>query len=178
MTPELHARIVADSRDLVAWLRARSRGITATDVASLSSDKSIIRAAEVEHGVSPAGHVPLGAAPHLRSLIVLTSERIVSILEHVGTGSLVFTASAEDYDVAELRPLLDRYGRGQGVDAAYRHRLCRLAWELTADSFGGRQQLYERLHSGSPEVTVAASYLRYDKSKAIDMVHRLIGAPD
>ncbi|MEN0025031.1 MAG: recombinase, partial [Microbacterium sp.] len=33
MTPELQARIVADSRDRVAWMRARSRGITATDVA-------------------------------------------------------------------------------------------------------------------------------------------------
>ncbi|MEJ1154990.1 YqaJ viral recombinase family protein [Microbacterium marmarense] len=46
MTPELAARIVADSRDRVAWMRARSRGITATDVASLTSEKSIVRAAD------------------------------------------------------------------------------------------------------------------------------------
>ncbi|MFL0410772.1 YqaJ viral recombinase family protein [Microbacterium paludicola] len=47
MTPELQARILADSRDRVAWLRARARGITATDVASLTaSDKSIARAAD------------------------------------------------------------------------------------------------------------------------------------
>lgn len=50
MTPELQARIVADSRDRVAWLRARSRGITATDVAGLSGDKSIIRAADAKLG--------------------------------------------------------------------------------------------------------------------------------
>lgn len=48
VTPELAARIVADSRDRVAWMRARSRGITATDVASLTSDKSITRAADAK----------------------------------------------------------------------------------------------------------------------------------
>ncbi|UYK40764.1 YqaJ viral recombinase family protein [Microbacterium terricola] len=48
MTPELAARIVADSRDRVAWVRARSRGITATDVASLTSEKSITRAADAK----------------------------------------------------------------------------------------------------------------------------------
>jgi hypothetical protein len=35
------SRIVADSSDRVAWLRARSRGITATDVASLSTPHSV-----------------------------------------------------------------------------------------------------------------------------------------
>ncbi|MBV0895573.1 YqaJ viral recombinase family protein [Microbacterium sp. NC79] len=50
MTPELAARIVADSRDRVAWVRARSRGITATDVATLSSAASIQRAATAKLG--------------------------------------------------------------------------------------------------------------------------------
>ncbi|NHI17816.1 YqaJ viral recombinase family protein [Microbacterium excoecariae] len=45
-TPDLEARIVADSRDRVAWLRARSQGITATDVAHLSTPASILRAAQ------------------------------------------------------------------------------------------------------------------------------------
>lgn len=48
MTPELRARIVADSRDRVAWVRARSRGITATDVAALTSEKAIGRAADAK----------------------------------------------------------------------------------------------------------------------------------
>ena len=53
MTPELAARIVADSRDRVAWMRARSRGITATDVAGLTSAKSISRAADAKLGGGP-----------------------------------------------------------------------------------------------------------------------------
>ena len=48
MLPELAARIVADSRDRVAWVRARSRGITATDVASLTSENAIAKAAEAK----------------------------------------------------------------------------------------------------------------------------------
>lgn len=48
MTPELAARMVADSRDRVAWVRARSRGITATDVAGLTSDRVIARAADAK----------------------------------------------------------------------------------------------------------------------------------
>ncbi len=46
--PELAARIVADSRDRVAWVRARSRGITATDAASLTSPRAIARAADAK----------------------------------------------------------------------------------------------------------------------------------
>ncbi|MFT4260776.1 YqaJ viral recombinase family protein [Microbacterium sp.] len=53
MTPELQARIVADSRDRVAWMRARSRGITATDVAGLTGPKSIERAAQSKLGGGP-----------------------------------------------------------------------------------------------------------------------------
>lgn len=44
----LAARAVADSRDRVAWTRARSRGITATDVASLTSMKAIAKAADAK----------------------------------------------------------------------------------------------------------------------------------
>ncbi|MGB3731059.1 YqaJ viral recombinase family protein [Microbacterium sp.] len=53
MTPELQARIIADSSDRVSWLRARTRGITATDVAGLSSETSIARAADAKLGRGP-----------------------------------------------------------------------------------------------------------------------------
>jgi hypothetical protein len=45
---DLESRIVADSRDRVAWIRARSRGITATDVATLTSVNAIARAADAK----------------------------------------------------------------------------------------------------------------------------------
>lgn len=54
MSPELEARIVADSRDRAGWLRARSAGITATDVAQLSTEASIQRAAIAKLGGGPS----------------------------------------------------------------------------------------------------------------------------
>lgn len=53
IAPELAARVVADSHDRVAWMRARSRGITATDVAQLTSHTSIARAADAKLGGGP-----------------------------------------------------------------------------------------------------------------------------
>lgn len=48
IAPTLASRIIADSRDRVAWMRARSRGITATDVAQLTSGNAIARAADAK----------------------------------------------------------------------------------------------------------------------------------
>jgi hypothetical protein len=45
VNPLLAGRIVVDGDDRIAWLRARSRGITATDVAKLSTPASIQSAA-------------------------------------------------------------------------------------------------------------------------------------
>jgi hypothetical protein len=39
--PDHRSRVVASSTDRVAWLRARSTGVTATDVARLSSERSL-----------------------------------------------------------------------------------------------------------------------------------------
>jgi hypothetical protein len=50
-------RIVADSTDRVGWLRARSRGITATDVAKLATAKSVQNAAyDKIHGTGFSGN--------------------------------------------------------------------------------------------------------------------------
>ena len=51
-------RILAHASDRVAWLRARARGITATDVAKLSTQASILAAARQKvHGSGFSGNV-------------------------------------------------------------------------------------------------------------------------
>ena len=51
------SRIVADSTDRIAWLRARSQGITATDAAKLATAKSVQNAAyDKTHGSSFSGN--------------------------------------------------------------------------------------------------------------------------
>jgi aromatic ring hydroxylase len=136
--------------------------------------QSLVRAAEIDCQTTPGGLVAPGSLIHQRAFIAMVSERIVSLMEHIGTSSLIFVPTSEDFDVPELLPLLELYGRGKELPALDRAKLCRLAWELTADSFGGRHQLYERLHSGDPATIVAAVYQRYDKKNAVDIVKRLL----
>jgi len=45
-TPDHRSRVVANATDRVAWLRARSRGVTATDVARLSSTRAVAGVAQ------------------------------------------------------------------------------------------------------------------------------------
>lgn len=57
VTSSYQDRFVADSSDRVAWLRARSRGITATDVAKLTTPHSIQTAATAKlHGTGFSGN--------------------------------------------------------------------------------------------------------------------------
>ena len=110
-----------------------------------------------------------------RAFNILISERMVSLLEHIGTGAMIFNQSDSDLNAPELKSLLDTYGRGRDADAADRQKLARLAFELSGEAFGSRQQLYERLHSGDPYMWMANAYNSYDKSRAVDAVNRLLG---
>jgi hypothetical protein len=49
-TPDHRTRVVASSDDRVAWLRARSCGVTATDVARLSSSRALKAVAQEKLG--------------------------------------------------------------------------------------------------------------------------------
>jgi len=135
---------------------------------------SILRAAEIDGTTTSGGHYAPARTLHLRSMIAQASERIVQILEHIGSSSLIFTASANDLNTPELQPFLEKYYSGKDTDAMTRQKLCKLGWELTGDSFGGRQQLYERLHSGSPDMITSNVYRLYDKTNAVAMVERLL----
>ena len=115
---------------------------------------------------------------HIRVFMARFSERFPDIIRHVCTSSLVGSPMDADFDVPELRPLLDTYFRGRGMDARKRVRLAKLAWELTGDSFAGRQTLYERLHHGDPIRNTAIVYTSYDKTRAVELVERLLALDD
>lgn len=111
--------------------------------------RSSLRAAEVDAVRSSGGHYMPKLAPERRAMVTMISERFVELVEHIGTSSLIFLPTAEDWDQPELKRHLDVYLRGKGATGLDRYKLCKLAWELTGDAFGGRQQLYERLHSST-----------------------------
>ena len=79
--------------------------------------------------------------------------RIKEIIEQDVSSALIYlSSSGRDFDVPELRPLLDRYYRGaNGVDAMTRSKVLKLLWDAVGTEFGGRHELYERNYAGNHE---------------------------
>ena len=42
------------------------------------------------------------------------------------------------------------------------------------DAYGSRQQIYERLHSGDPNMMVANAYKNFDLSEGVDLVSKFL----
>jgi hypothetical protein len=104
-------RIVADSGDRVAWLRARSRGITATDAAKLATRESVRSAAyEKLHGTRRS----FGGSrytDHGREREPVIAEW-VRRTHGIAPSTLLFHAEGEDRHLATPDGLAaDRHGR-------------------------------------------------------------------
>ena len=140
----------------------------------LSLARTNLRAGEIDCVRTPGGHYRPAPAPERRALVTMVSERFVELVEHIGTSSLIFLPTAEDWTVPELKKHLDVYMRGKGISPIDRYKLCKLAWDLTGDGYGSRQQLYERLHSGDPDVMVQNAYRQFDVSAGVELVTKFL----
>ncbi len=136
--------------------------------------RSSLDDAEKNCVATPGGHYKPATRPERRSLVTMISERFVELVEHIGTSSLIFLPNAEDWDAPDLRKHLDVYMRGKDASPMDRYKLCKLAWELTGDAYGSRQQLYERLHSGDPNMMVAMAYKKFDMTHGVDLVSKFL----
>lgn len=76
------------------------------------------------------------------------ASRICEILRIVSGSGIVMHPSLKDLSAPELKPYVDLYMRGKNCDAVYKSRLFKLAWELIADAFGSRQEIYELWNRG------------------------------
>ncbi|MDP6644889.1 MAG: 4-hydroxyphenylacetate 3-hydroxylase N-terminal domain-containing protein [Rhodospirillales bacterium] len=137
--------------------------------------RNAIRAGHVDCHKTKGGHYAPAAFFDRRSMVTRVSERFCDLVEHIGTSSTIFTHSAEDWDNPEIKKYLDTYMRGHNTTPLDRHKICKLAWELTGDSYGRRQQLYERLHSGDAEVVKAGPGKSFDFAPGLDRLGNLLG---
>src|SRR3984885_6260452 len=78
------------------------------------------------------------------------SGRMVELLREICASGIIMQPSENDLASPDIRPYLDKYMRGKGVDVDYKARLFRLAHDLAASSFGLRQDIYEYWHGGDP----------------------------
>jgi 4-hydroxyphenylacetate 3-monooxygenase len=79
--------------------------------------------------------------------------KIKEIIENVLASALIYLpSSALDFQVSEIRPVLDRFVRGSnGYTAVDRVKLMKLMWDAIGTEFGGRHELYERNYFGNHE---------------------------
>ena len=79
-------------------------------------------------------------------------DRVREIFETALAGAPIYTVSGPaDLQNTELRPYIDRYFRGSGVEAEERIKLFKLIWDALYSEFAGRHALYERNYAGNQD---------------------------
>lgn len=118
-----------------------------------------------------------------RSLAPAVYPRIREAMLLLGAGGLMqLPSSAEDLRLHELRPFIDRYFRGTGVDGEGRIKLWKLAWDAIGSEFGARHELFERTYAGSfDNVRIDNLFLAEhdgDRARCTDLVDRALSDYD
>jgi 4-hydroxyphenylacetate 3-monooxygenase len=79
-------------------------------------------------------------------------DRVRELFETTLAGAPIYTVSSpRDLLNPDLRPTLDRYFRGTGLDAEARLQLFKLIWDALYSEFAGRHALYERNYAGNQD---------------------------
>lgn len=104
--------------------------------------------------------------------------RIVEILQLIGAGSLIMIPGEKDFE-SENGALLETYLKAEETDARRKVALLRLAWEMSAGAFGGRQTLYERFFFGDATRVASRLYHSYTfKERYRDRVKAFLDSDD
>ena len=133
----------------------------------------------VEHNayMTEGGLMSLGTLSGMNIFFAQTSARMVQLLREISGSGLIMQPSEADLANPELRPYLDRYMRGKGVDVEYKSRLYRFAHDLAVSSFGMRQEVYEYWHGGDPNRNRINLLRRYDQDEIIGRIKETLSKP-
>jgi aromatic ring hydroxylase len=140
--------------------------------------RTAIRAGHADCSKSAGGHWQPQLFLDRRSMVTRVSERFCDLVDHIGTSSTIFNHTREDWDNPDVAKYLQTYMRGHNSSAMDRHKITKLAWEMTGDSYGRRQQLYERLHSGDAEMVKAGPGKSFDYGPGLERVSKLLDLED
>jgi 4-hydroxyphenylacetate 3-monooxygenase oxygenase component len=133
----------------------------------------------VEHNafMTSGGLMSLGPMSGMNIFFAQTSARMVQLLREIAGSGLIMQPSENDLAHPELRPYLETYMRGKGVDVTYKARLLRLAHDLAVSSFGMRQELYEYWHGGDPNRNRINLLRSYDQGEVMRRIRGLLSTP-
>ena len=116
-----------------------------------------------ERAPTPGGLLAPGSTLGPDTFAAQFGARASDILRELGASGLLMQPSEADLGNPVLRPLLERYMRGKGIDVARKSRLFRMAWDLTCDNYGMRQELYERWNRGDLARNRIALFKQFDQ---------------
>ena len=101
--------------------------------------------------------------------------RALEIIRELAGQGIIMAPLAADFEHEQIGPTIMPYYEARGIDAEERVRLFRLAWELTSDSFGGRQTLFELFNAGGLAQGKARVATGTDKSRYVELARSLAG---
>lgn len=136
-----------------------------------------IDAAEARATVTDSGLLAPGDTAASRVWSAEVAASAVAVVRNIGSAGVLMQPTENDLGNERLRPLLDRYMRGKNIQADKKSRLFRLAWDLTGDSFGQRQDLYEYVHRGDLARNRINIFKRQDQTEIRGRLERLISGP-
>jgi 4-hydroxyphenylacetate 3-monooxygenase oxygenase component len=128
-------------------------------------------AREIGNGMWACDQRPLVA---LRAALPTWFPRVNEIIRLLGSHNLLTTPARAALADKTLRPLIDRYLVGVGVDAEQRSRLFRLAWDFAATALGSRNEQYERFYLGSVGRNLTMAHALADRTRANRLVDRFL----
>ncbi|MBQ6639991.1 MAG: 4-hydroxyphenylacetate 3-hydroxylase [Saccharopolyspora sp.] len=134
-------------------------------------------AGEATATTTDAGLVAPGPTPAAAIWAAEVAGRAVEIVRNIGQSGILMQPSEKDLRSPDLRDYLERYMRGKDMDVDRKSRLFRLAWDLTADSFGQRQDLYEYVHRGNLTRNRVNLFMKHDQNEMRERITELVEGP-
>ena len=141
------------------------------DLTRSAIEAAELRAREYGNGVWFPDHPPLTA---LRAMMPVWMPRVNEIIRLIGSHNHFTAPTSGQLADRTLRPMIDKYLRGAGVNAEQRARIFRLAWDFAASGLGSRNEQYERFYLGSAGRNFALAHLVNDRARGDRLVNRFL----
>ncbi|MFF2015745.1 4-hydroxyphenylacetate 3-hydroxylase family protein [Paenibacillus sp. NPDC058177] len=144
----------------------------------LETFKALRLASEIGASPDKFGYLIPDKGPLLASTIHFSEfyPEMVEMVQKFSSSGLIMIPSESDF-ISSAGSYLSQYLKGNVSDAWYRNALFRLAWELGAGAFGGRQTQFERLFFGNSQTLAFRMYNSYDNHEYFrQIIHEFIAS--
>lgn len=143
----------------------------------LESVRALLFRAEAEPIPGPGGSLMPNPALITagRVLIVQQQPKILQSLRELCGSGILMSPHPRDLHDSELGAQMREHFLGRDPRAEDRFALLKLAWDLSCDSFGSRQLLFEMLNAGGAQLNQSMFLEMYDMQPATDLAMELAG---